>query len=161
MAVMNIKNCYCAFCKTKRRVSQKKHINLRDVFYCFVLSMLLMFLIWQDFNPRVAVLFALIVGMCGYFAQLRWRLQMACPQCGFDPIIYLREPKKAVRMVKEHLGRWENSPKKWFLPNPNKNLYHRKPSELSAEEKQLRPVNAKSPEVDKILLSEPDNLASP
>ena len=35
------------------------------------------------------------------FIQLRWRLTVACPRCGFDPVLYVKDPEKAARRVRQ------------------------------------------------------------
>ena len=92
--------CYCAFCKHERRVYTKKHISLINVFYALLFSGILMYLFWGDINPKAIVVFAILLSISEYFVQLRWRLNLRCKVCGFDPVLYLKEPKKALKQVK-------------------------------------------------------------
>jgi hypothetical protein len=34
------------------------------------------------------------------FVSMRWRISMVCKNCGFDPILYIKEPEKAAEKVK-------------------------------------------------------------
>lgn len=59
-----------------------------------------------------------ILGITEVLIQLRWRVSIACQKCGFDPVLYLRDPKKAATLVKQTM--------RSKLSNPN-NLDKRLP----------------------------------
>ncbi len=39
------------------------------------------------------------------FIKIRWRVHMVCRSCGFDPVVYVKNPKKAAEMVTEYMDR--------------------------------------------------------
>lgn len=65
-----------------------------------IASIFLMFGLWQAFDPRVIIFFIVGLSLAELFVQLRWRLSLTCPHCGFDPMLYLRKPDAAAEKVK-------------------------------------------------------------
>lgn len=76
-----------------------------------------MYAIWQDFDPRVMIVFVVCLAFSEAFIKLRWRLSMFCSQCGFDPVLYIKHPNKAAEKVKAHLDRRKEDPK-YLLARP-------------------------------------------
>jgi hypothetical protein len=113
------KRCYCAFCRSPRVVYKKKHVSLIDGFLALVSALLASFIFWQDVDPRCVVLFAVGLGMTEMFIILRWRLSIACPHCGFDPVLYKKSAEKAALRVKTHMGLRRSDPLSVFSPSLN------------------------------------------
>lgn len=90
-----------------------------DVGLGLLASLLLMLLIWQDFDPRFLIFFAISVVCAEIFVLVRGRLSMPCPHCGFDPWTYKRDPALAAARVKAFLAERKNDPLGPFLPPPN------------------------------------------
>lgn len=44
------------------------------------------------------------------FVKIRWRMHMTCRSCGFDPVLYVKNPQKAAGLVKEFLDRRKEDP---------------------------------------------------
>lgn len=105
------KNVFCAFCHSPRRIYSKKHAGWRDALYSFWLAFSLGLLIWQEVNPRFVPIWVTLFGISEIMIQLRWRLGLTCVKCGFDPLLYLRDPKAASVKVRQTL--------KSRLSNPN------------------------------------------
>ena len=93
--------CFCAFCKHERRYYSRKHIGWTNVALSFLASVLLMFGFWQSFDPRVLVIFVASLMFSEAFVQIRWKLSMTCPYCGFDPVMYVKDPEKVCKKVKQ------------------------------------------------------------
>lgn len=74
-----------------------------------------MLAIWQSFNPRVFVAWAVYLGIAEAFVQIRWRLSIVCKQCGFDPALYSKDPSAAANKVKLHLDLRKQDPKSILL----------------------------------------------
>lgn len=110
--------CYCAFCRSERTVYRKKHLSLVDGVLAIVASISLMLVIWQDFDPRVFVFIGLSLCITEMFIGFRWRLSIACTRCGFDPVLYKRNPDKAAAQVRHHMERSKEDPMSLFNPPP-------------------------------------------
>lgn len=109
---------YCAFCQSPRQIYTKKHAGFAEVFYTFWLAFSLGLLLWQEINPRFIPIWMTVLGLTEVLIQLRWRISITCQKCGFDPVLYLRDPKRAAFQVRQSL--------KTKLANPN-NLNKRLP----------------------------------
>ncbi len=105
-----LNKCFCAFCKSERIVYRNKHVSILDASMALFASQMLSFLIWQDFDPRSFILFAASVCIAEVFVLIRWRVSIACPHCGFDPVLYRRKPQDAAVRVNTHLAARRNDP---------------------------------------------------
>ncbi len=47
--------------------------------------------------------------MVEIFSNLRWRLAIVCKYCGFDPVVYLKNPEMAAEKVKNFMLDRKNS----------------------------------------------------
>lgn len=110
-------NCYCAFCKTPRQIYRKKSISFMNVLGSALASVVVMFALWQEFDPRVTVIFVICLALSEVFVKLRWRLAVVCRVCGFDPVMYLKDPERAAGKVKEQLELRRQDPK-YLLAKP-------------------------------------------
>lgn len=110
--------CYCAFCKNVRSVYRKRHLSLFDGILALAASLLLGFALWQGFDPRLLVIFAISLVITELFIVFRWRLSIACPHCGFDPVLYKKQPEKAAARVREHYQSRRDDPLSVFMPPP-------------------------------------------
>lgn len=110
--------CFCAFCRSERTIYRKRHISTFDVALSVLVSGLVSFIVWQDFDPRLVVFFILSCMVSEIFVQFRWRMSIACPKCGFDPVLYRRKPELAAARVKAHYSERMNDPMSVFAPPP-------------------------------------------
>ena len=62
-----------------------------------------MYCVWKEFDPRVLMIFAVFLAATETFIQLRWRMSVACKQCGFDPVLYVKDAGAAATKVSAHL----------------------------------------------------------
>lgn len=44
------------------------------------------------------------------FIKIRWRLHIVCQSCGFDPVVYVRNPQKAAELVTAYMDRRSRDP---------------------------------------------------
>lgn len=110
-------NCYCAFCKSPRRIYGKKNISFMNVLASLMASIVIMFAIWREFDPRAIIAFVICLAISETFVQIRWRLAVVCRTCGFDPILYVRNPEAAASKVKLQLDVRKEDPK-YLLSKP-------------------------------------------
>ena len=69
-----------------------------------------MFAAFQEFDPRVLLIFVVFLALSEVFVQIRWRLTMTCQYCGFDPILYLKDSQLAALKVRKHLDHRKEDP---------------------------------------------------
>jgi hypothetical protein len=104
------KDCYCAFCRSPRKVYLKKNIGLMDILGAALGSAVAMLAIFQEFDPRALLIFVAFLAVAETFVQIRWRLMMVCRHCGFDPVLYLKDSSVAAAKVKMRLERRKEDP---------------------------------------------------
>jgi hypothetical protein len=80
-------------------------------------SAVVMYSFWGAFDPRVLVVFAISLGITEIFIQIRWRLSVHCKQCGFDPVLYVKDPDKAAEKVTAHMLKRRQDPR-YLLARP-------------------------------------------
>lgn len=117
---------YCAFCCIERKAYTKRSVNWKNVLLTFLSSLLLMFVVWQNFNPRVFIVFAVFLLLSEFFIQIRWRFSVPCPYCGFDPVLYVKDKKKASKRVQLRLKDLKEKENFFISRNPFQNLAFRK-----------------------------------
>ncbi len=136
---------FCAFCKSTRMVYSKKHVSLIDAFLALATSLLLSFIVWQEFDPRLVIFFALGLGLAEVFIIFRWRLSIACPHCGFDPVLYKKSPQKAAARAKQHLDARRANPLSAFQAPLNLPVIVKKPEASAQDHKVVSPTKAGKP----------------
>lgn len=112
--------CYCAYCKNKRKVYKSKHLSFSALLGFMILSVMFSFVIWKKIDIRSLIILAVFLMIGELFSQIRWRQALICHNCGFDPIIYKQDPKAAALKIKEFLA--ERAEKPEFLLRPPVNM---------------------------------------
>ena len=121
------KECFCAFCKTPRVVYVKKGINLFNITASALGAIAVMYALFQDLDPRAILIFVAFMAIAEIFVQIRWRLNIVCPECGFDPALYIKEPDRAAKKVKAHLEKRAEDPKSLLKSPLNLPVVRKKP----------------------------------
>jgi len=67
------------------------------------LSIVLTNAIWHSFDPRGLFVLGSLLITGEILAQIKWRQSMICQNCGFDAVLYTRDPEKAGLKIKEFL----------------------------------------------------------
>lgn len=117
--------CLCAFCKNERRVYRKKHISALTIVSVVFLSSLFSFVFYQAVHPLMFVVALAGLSLAEVSIQLRWRMHVRCPHCGFDPVLYLRDPSRAAVKVKDFVAEKRKDPTSLLRPDPLRNLMPR------------------------------------
>lgn len=107
---MSSKACYCAFCRSPRKVFTKRRVNLFNILAAALGSAILMFMIWQEFDPKVFLIFVVFLAIAETFVQIRWRINIVCKHCGFDPVLYIKDHAQAAEKVRLHLEKRKQDP---------------------------------------------------
>lgn len=111
--------CYCAFCRSERTVYRKRHVSFVDAFLAVVASLTLSLIVWQRLDPRAVMFFALGMSVAELFIVVRWRMTISCPKCGFDPVLYKKNPQAAAERVNRFM-KWRREDPLWVLSPPPK-----------------------------------------
>lgn len=122
-------NCYCAFCKNPRKVYASKHLNFMALVSLIVLSYVLTQVIWGEPDARGLAIMAALLVLGEGFAQVRWRSSMNCKNCGFDPVLYIKDQAKAGEKIKAFMQMRSEKPE--FLLKPTIKVNRRRASASS------------------------------
>lgn len=138
-----IKKFYCAFCRSDRSILSQSHVQFFEIVICFAASLILMLIFWQQFNFKFIPIFALLIVFTEFLIQIKQRLLLTCPHCGFDPVLYKRSPGQCAEKVKLHLQKRQNDPSTLLSKKPKLDLpYLKKNAKL--EEKMTTAVRKSS-----------------
>ena len=97
------RECLCAFCKTPRKVYKSKYLSMFSILGLIGLSLVLSEVIWDSLDPRGLVVLGIMMLVGELFSQAKWRKSMICQNCGFDLIVYKKNPELAGSKIKEFL----------------------------------------------------------
>ena len=103
-------SCYCAFCKVERKVYKFKHLALLDIFGLIILGITITYAVYKNLDSRGLFFIGLLLLIGEAFAQAKWRTSMVCRNCGFDPVIYVRNPEQAGLKIRAFLDTRAESP---------------------------------------------------
>jgi hypothetical protein len=98
-------------------VYRKKSISFMNLLASLAAAGVFMMLMWQQWDPRSIIAFVMCLAISEAFVKIRWRLSMVCRQCGFDPVLYLKDVDAACLKVQEHMDRRRQDPK-YLLSKP-------------------------------------------
>lgn len=101
--------CFCSYCRNERVYSAKKHIQILDIVFLLIPSVLLSFIFWQQLDPRLLIFWAILGGITEIAIKIQWRMGVVCSFCGFDPVLYLRSPEEAAAKVKSFMDERKSS----------------------------------------------------
>ena len=103
-------DCFCALCRTPRKLRYSRRLQLRQVGQILVLTLGLTAVLapWLDWKgamslPIVWVVFEMV-------RQSLYRKELTCPSCGFDPTWYKKDVKIARQKVEDFLKQNPESP---------------------------------------------------
>ncbi len=110
------KKCLCAFCGNIKKVYTQKNITFIHMVLCFMVSLFFMWSFWQTWDLRSALVFLTCLCVMEILIHIRWRLSLVCKQCGFDPLVYLKNKNLAASQVKSYLDRRKLNPNFLLAP---------------------------------------------
>ena len=104
------RSCFCAFCKVERKVYAYKHLQFMDVLGLVFLGNVCTYATIKSLDIRGILIVGVLLILGETFSQFKWRLSMICRNCGFDPVIYVRNPEQAGLKIKAFLDKRSESP---------------------------------------------------
>lgn len=93
---------YCVSCHKERHLAAPAKVGSK-MFYFHVAttSAFIMAILWHWFAWKGIVVTVPILAAFEILYRLKMRAALACPDCSFDPILYLVDREKAVRQVED------------------------------------------------------------
>ncbi|MBC7464958.1 MAG: hypothetical protein H7256_03110 [Bdellovibrio sp.] len=80
------------------------------------LSVLITHVVYKSFDPRGLAIVGLFLLVGEIFTQVKWRASMTCQNCGFDPVLYVKDQEQAGLKIKAFLERRADSPAHLLRP---------------------------------------------
>lgn len=102
---------FCAFCKSKRKIYIRKTIGFTEWVLALTTTIAASFALYQGLDARLLPVFILILLASEIGIRMRRRMSLQCQKCGFDPILYGKNPDLAAIRVRETLARRKLDPR--------------------------------------------------
>lgn len=111
---------YCVGCNRERRIHPPAKIGSPRFFSQILLTTMFLGLVtWPWLGFKGFVFFVIPVGVVfEFFYRMKMRGLLVCPDCEFDPILYLVDRKKAAHQVEQV---WRKKFEQKGVPYPDKN----------------------------------------
>lgn len=109
-------NGYCAFCKSPKKFYSKSSRVFFHIVLALFLGVAFNYLWTLELDPRALFFSVIILFLLEMYQKFRWRLSVICHKCGFDPVLYIKDPSLACEKVKVRLEERQK--------NPLKNLFN-------------------------------------
>jgi hypothetical protein len=106
---------YCPQCKIPRRVPYRPKPGLKHYAQIGLTAVVFMMLTWNWFDWKGLVAFIPIWVIFETIYRARVRAALNCENCGFDPILYLVDTKRARREIEAH---WQKKFEEKGIPYP-------------------------------------------
>jgi hypothetical protein len=74
-----------------------------------ILGTVLTYAFYQSLDARGLFFMGFILLVAEAFMQMKWRTSMICRNCGFDPVVYVRDPEQAGLKIKAFLEKRSDS----------------------------------------------------
>lgn len=123
----------------------KKHVGLWNIFGSALGALLLTYAIWQQFEAQVLMFFVILLAISEVFIQVRWRINIVCKFCGFDPVLYLKDAELAAAKVKEFLERRKENPLRTPLNLPT--ITKKRSEEIEAIKAEVKSIESNRPRI--------------
>lgn len=102
--------CYCAFCRSPKRIYSHRRLGVKHSLICIFASLLVMMALFQSFHAFVFFVIPISLIVCDVFLQMRWRMAVVCKRCGFDPVLYVKDAPQAAERVRTFLEKRRQDP---------------------------------------------------
>lgn len=91
---------FCAFCRSPKVYFKRRRLGPVNICVALICAAAINMIFTSSIDFRVFVIFIANLFVIEFALQIRWRLSLICHECGFDPVIYKRNPELACQMVK-------------------------------------------------------------
>lgn len=94
---------YCPLCACTRRVGGRPQPGgFKHIAQILITTAVFMIVTWPWFAWKGVVVVLPLWAFFEVFYRLRIRAALSCPNCGFDPFLYLRDRRRARQEVERH-----------------------------------------------------------
>ena len=121
---------YCPQCKTPRRIPYRPKPGPKHYAQVGLTSAIVMLLTWNWFTWKGIVAFIPIWTVFEMIYRSRVRAALSCDNCGFDPVLYLVDAKRARRDIQVH---WKKKFEEKGIPYPDEKSDKRPPEPAATQ----------------------------
>ncbi len=108
---------FCAFCRSPKTYFKRRRLGFINFLVAMICAAAINFIFTDGIDFRVFIILIANLFVIEFALKIRWRMSLICHECGFDPIIYKRNPELACQMVKTKTDtRREDPIKNLFFP---------------------------------------------
>lgn len=121
----NAKDCFCALCRSPRKLRYARHLSSANYLQIFVLALGVSAALFPWFGLKVIYSIPVIWALFEGVHKSLYRKELKCPYCGFDPKLYRKNVKLTRQKVEEFLKQNPKSPVlKQVKPVQNSSVRH-------------------------------------
>lgn len=104
------RDCFCALCRTPRKLRYARGLKARHYGQILVLTIVAAAIMYPWFDWKGVMSLPIIWGIFESTHSSLYRKDLKCPFCGFDPSWYKKDVKFARQQVEDFLKQNPNSP---------------------------------------------------
>lgn len=97
------KECFCALCRTPRKLRYSRHLSKMNYIQIFVLTLVFTAATYPVLEWKGAMSLPIIWAFFESIHKSLYRKELSCPFCGFDPKWYKKDVKIARQKVENFL----------------------------------------------------------
>jgi hypothetical protein len=106
----NSKDCFCALCRSPRKLRYSRYLSGRHYFQILVLTVVFTACSYPWLDWKGVASLPIIWALFESVHKSLYRKDLKCPYCGFDPKWYKKDIKLARQKVEEFLKQNPESP---------------------------------------------------
>ncbi len=106
----NVRECYCALCRTPKKMTFTRHLSLIHYLQITLLTVVSTWLLFPILEWKTAGSFFIYWAGFELTRKLLYRRELKCKVCGFDPTWYRRDVRVARKQVETFLKENPDSP---------------------------------------------------
>lgn len=97
------KECFCALCRTPRKLRYSRHLSKMNYVQIFVLALVFTAATFPFLEWKGVMSLPIIWALFESIHKSLYRKELSCPFCGFDPKWYKKDVKMARQKVENFL----------------------------------------------------------
>ena len=105
-----IKECFCALCRTPRKLRYNRFLSAINYVQILMVSFALAAIFYPLLGYKSFAFLPIVWAIFESVHKLLYRKDLKCPYCGFDPKWYKKDVKLARKKVEEFLQQNPDSP---------------------------------------------------
>jgi hypothetical protein len=106
----NVNECYCALCRSPRKLRYSRHLSKMHFGQILVLTLVFTSVVFPFLSWKGVMSLPIIWALFESIHKSLYRKDLQCPYCGFDPKWYKKDVKLARQKVEEFLKQNPDSP---------------------------------------------------